>query len=176
MSHAYDHPLIAAGAGTLLSEVRDQIPGLDVVVVAVGGGGLFSGVATAAQHYGIRTVAVEPENCRALNAALEADQVVDVTAESIAADALGARRVSEMALNAARSETVRSLLVSDAEIIVARQALWEHHRLAVEHAAGIALAGLLSPNGYRPAGGEKVCVVLCGANTDPTELAQLPTT
>ena len=94
--------------------------------------------ATAAQHYGMRTVAVEPENCRALNAALEADQVVDVTVESIAADALGARRVSEMALNAARSETVRSLLVSDAEIIVARQALWDHHRLAVEHGAATA--------------------------------------
>ena len=56
-SHAYDHPLIAAGAGTLLDEIREQIPGLDVVVVAVGGGGLFAGVATAAQHHG------DPDNC-----------------------------------------------------------------------------------------------------------------
>ncbi len=54
-SHAYDHPLIAAGAGTLLEEILQQIPVLVTVVVAVGGGGLFSGVATAAQHYGLRT-------------------------------------------------------------------------------------------------------------------------
>jgi threonine dehydratase len=80
-----------------------------------------------------------------------------------------------MALNAARSESVRSLLVSDAEIVVARQALWDHYRLAVEHGAGTAFAGLLSPAGYRPAGGEKVCVVLCGANTDPTDLTHVDT-
>lgn len=85
-SHAYDHPLIAAGAGTLLEEIRARIPGLDTVVVAVGGGGLFTGVATAAQHHGIRTVAVEPEDCRALNAAIDAGHLVDVTVDSIAAD------------------------------------------------------------------------------------------
>lgn len=71
-SHAYDHPLIAAGAGTLLDEIRDALPGLDTVVVAVGGGGLFAGVATAAREHGVHVVAAEPENCRALNAALEA--------------------------------------------------------------------------------------------------------
>lgn len=71
-SHAYDHPLIAAGAGTLLDEIRAALPGLDTVVVAVGGGGLFAGVAAAAREHGVRVVAAEPENCRALNAALEA--------------------------------------------------------------------------------------------------------
>jgi threonine dehydratase len=157
-------------------ELRDRIPGLNAVVVAVGGGGLFAGVATAAQHHGIRTIAVEPENCRSLNAALEAGRVVDVAVESVAADSLGARRVSEMALHAAQHNTVRSLLVPDAEIIAARQALWDHRRLAVEHGAGTALAGILSPDGYRPAVGEKVCVVLCGANTDPANLAQSPST
>jgi threonine dehydratase len=171
ISHAYDHPLIAAGAGTLLTELRDQIPGLNVVV-AVGGGGLFSGVATAAQHHGIRTIAVEPENCRALNAALEAGRVVDVPVESVAADSLGARRVSEMALQAAQHKTVRSVLVPDADIIAARHALWNHRCLAVERAAGTALAGLLSPADYRRAAGEKVCVVLCGANTDPAWAAR----
>lgn len=169
-SHAYDHPLIAAGAGTLLEEIRTQVPGLDTVVVAVGGGGLFAGVATAAQHHGLRTVAVEPENSRALSAALEAGTPVDVPVASIAADSLGARRASEMALRAAQHELVRSVLVPDGEIVRARQALWDGHRLAVEHGAGTALAGLLSPGGYRPAEGETVCVVLCGANTDPGDL------
>ena len=169
-SHAYDHPLIAAGAGTLMEEIHRQIPDLDTVVVAVGGGGLFAGVATAAQHYGIRTIAVEPENCRALEAGLP----VDVAVDSVAADSLGARRVSRMALRAAQHDMSRSVLVPDSGIVRARQSLWDNHRLAVEHGAGTALAGLLSPGGYRPADGEKVCVVLCGANTDPSDLVQGP--
>ncbi|MEU2238016.1 serine/threonine dehydratase [Streptomyces sp. NPDC018338] len=175
-SHAYDHPLIAAGAGTLLDEIRRQVPGLDTVVVAVGGGGLFAGVATAARHHGIRTVAVEPENCRALDAALRAGRPVDVTVDSVAADSLGARRVSATAVHAARQDGVRSLLVPDAAIVRARQALWDDRRLAVEHAAATALAAVAGNEpdvpgaGYRPEPGETVCVVLCGANTDPTDL------
>ncbi|MFE5710982.1 serine/threonine dehydratase [Streptomyces sp. NPDC056501] len=175
-SHAYDHPLIAAGAGTLLDEIRRQVPGLDTVVVAVGGGGLFAGVATAARHHGIRTVAVEPENCRALDAALEAGRPVDVTVDSVAADSLGARRVSATAVRTAQQDGVRSLLVPDAAIVRARQALWDDRRLAVEHAAATALAAVAGHEpdvpgaGYRPEPGETVCVVLCGANTDPTDL------
>ncbi|MCQ9130344.1 threonine/serine dehydratase [Streptomyces hilarionis] len=191
-SHAYDHPLIAAGAGTLLEEIHRQIPGLDTVVVAVGGGGLFAGVATAARHHGIRTVAVEPENCRALHAAIRAGHVVDVPVDSIAADSLGARRTSAMALAAARQDGVRSVLVPDDEIVGARQALWDHRKLAVEHGAATALAALTSfdpqdpdgdvPNhpaaastGYRPAPGEKIAVVLCGSNTDPADLVHRAT-
>lgn len=186
-SHAYDHPLIAAGAGTLLEEIRQQIPGLDTVIVAVGGGGLFAGVATAAQHHGIRTIAVEPEHCRALNAALKAGRPVDVNVESIAADSLGARRTSSIALHVAQQDRTHSVLVSDDEIISARQLLWDHRRIAVEHGAATALAALTSPDqhtpdrnladrpltggrSYRPGNGEKVCVVLCGANTDPSDL------
>lgn len=171
-SHAYDHPLIAAGAGTLLDEIRRQIPGLDTVVVAVGGGGLFAGVATAARHHGVRTVAVEPENCRALHAALEAGRVVDVAVESVAADALGARRVSRTALAVAREADVRSVLVPDSAIVRARQGLWDERRLAVEHAAAAALAAVEPSGSYVPAEGETVAVVVCGANTDPSDLVQ----
>ncbi|GLW70867.1 threonine dehydratase [Kitasatospora phosalacinea] len=168
-SHAYDHPLVAAGAGTLLEEVRRQVPGLDTVVVSVGGGGLFAGVAAAARAHGVRTVAVEPENCRALHAALAAGEPVDVPVDSVAADSLGARRASATALAAARDAGVRTVLVPDAAIVRARRALWEEHRIAVEHAASTALAALAT-GAYRPEPDERVCVVLCGANTDPGTL------
>lgn len=168
-SHAYDHPLIAAGAGTLLEEIHQQVPGLDTVVVAVGGGGLFAGVATAAQHHDLRTVAVEPENCRALNTALEAGHLVDVTIDSVAADSLGARRISAMALHAAQQDAARSVLVPDEEILRARQMLWEHRKIAVEHGAATALAALVC-GAYKPGPDENVAVVLCGANTDPGTL------
>ncbi|MDX3453603.1 threonine/serine dehydratase [Streptomyces sp. ME02-8801-2C] len=171
-SHAYDHPLIAAGAGTLLEEIHARLPDLDTVVVAVGGGGLFTGVATAAGHHGIRTVAVEPRNCRALNAAVEAGHPVDVPVNSVAADSLGARRTSEMALTTAQQADVHSILVPDEQIIRARQYLWADRRVAVEHGAATALAALTGPDAaYSPSPGERVAVVLCGANTDPGDLA-----
>lgn len=190
-SHAYDHPLIAAGAGTLMEEIHQRLPDLDTVVVSVGGGGLFAGVATAARHRGVRVVAVEPENCRALNAAIEAGHPVDTPVDSVAADSLGASRASAMALRAARRDGVRSVLVSDTEIVRARQTLWDDRRIAVEHAASTALAALTGPVApsesvgpssaagsgprgsapYRPRPGEKICVVLCGANTDIRSLA-----
>ncbi|NGO75248.1 threonine/serine dehydratase [Streptomyces sp. YC504] len=173
-SHAYDHPLIAAGAGTLMEEIHQQLPQVDTIVVAVGGGGLFTGIATAAQHHGVRVVAVEPENCRALNAAIEAGHVVDVPVDSIAADSLGARRTSTMALHAAQQDGVHSILVQDEQIIAARQALWDHRRVAVEYGAATALAGLIAPGAYVPQCEENVVVVLCGANTDPTTLTPRP--
>lgn len=170
-SHAYDHPLIAAGAGTLVGEIRAQVPHVETIMVAVGGGGLFAGVATAAAEHGIRVVAVEPERCCALHAALQAGAPVDVTVDSIAADSLGARRATALAVHAAQRAGARSVLVSDAAIVAARRALWEERRVIVEHAAAAALAGLAA---YRPADGERVVVVLCGANTDPGDLPEPP--
>ncbi|MBE7698798.1 serine/threonine dehydratase [Oerskovia sp. Sa1BUA8] len=170
-SHAYDDPLIAAGAGTLLEEIVAARPDVGTVVVAVGGGGLFSGVAAAARPRGIRVVAVEPDGAQAMHAALDAGRVVDVPVASVAADSLGARRTSETALRLAQHADVRSVLVTDAAIVAARRHLWDERRLAVEHGAAAALAALES-RAYVPEPGEKIAIVLCGANTDPADLAR----
>ncbi|WP_237405127.1 serine/threonine dehydratase [Actinacidiphila reveromycinica] len=176
--HAYADPYVSAGAGTLMEEIHAQVPDLDTVVVSVGGGGLFAGVAASARQHGVRAVAVEPENCRALNAALEAGRLVDVEVESVASDALGARRAWQGALAAVRQDGARSVLVAEEQIVAARRSLWEERRIVVEHAAATALAALLPSEdparGYRAAPGEKVAVVLCGANTDPTDLLEPP--
>jgi threonine dehydratase len=167
LSHAYDNPLIAAGAGTLAAEVLEQVPDVDTIVVAVGGGGLFAGTAAAvAAADGVRVVAVEPERCRTLNAALAAGGPVDVPVDGVAADSLGARRVSQAAYTLACGSNVRSLLVEDEVIVRARRALWENHRIVVEHGGATAYAALFA-DAYRPEPGEHVVVVLCGANTDP---------
>ncbi|MFK0294325.1 serine/threonine dehydratase [Streptomyces sp. NPDC090442] len=185
-SHAYDNPLIAAGAGTVLEEFRARVPDLDTVVVAVGGGGLFAGVAAAARHHGIRVIAAEPERCCALNAAVRAGHPVDVTVDSVAADSLGARRASALAVHAAQQDGVSCVTVPDSEIVSARRMLWAEHRLAVEHAAATALAayrawqtgrhgetgaGAASDDwpprgGGVPGGPGTTGIVLCGANTD----------
>jgi threonine dehydratase len=168
-SHAYDHPLIAAGAGTLALEILGQVPDVDTIVVAVGGGGLFAGTVAGLTGTDVAVVAVEPENCRTLNAAIEHGGPVDVPVDSIAADSLGARRVSQAAYEAVRSQNAISVLVSDASIVSARQFFWDDRRVVVEHGGAAALAALRS-GAYSPRSGEHVVVVLCGANTDPIDL------
>lgn len=167
-SHAYDHPLIAAGAGTLVEETLRLAPDVDSFAVSVGGGGLFSGVATAAHHFGLGAVAVEPEHCCCLNAALAAGAPVDSATDSVAADALGATRASSLAVATAVATNAMSMLVGDDEIVAARNLLWQEYRLVVEHAAAAALAGVLAAGDALA--GRTVAVVLCGANTDPATL------
>lgn len=167
--HAYDQPEVCAGQGTVGLELLDQVGELDTVLVAVGGGGLLAGVAAALLGRA-RVVAVEPENVPTLHAALAAGQPVDVEVSGVAADALGARRAGVIAYDVAVHAGVRSVLVDDAAIVQARRLIWDRYRMAVEHAAAAGVAALIS-GAYRPAPGERVAVLLCGANTDPADLA-----
>ncbi|MGN6782017.1 MAG: threonine/serine dehydratase [Marmoricola sp.] len=167
--HAYDQPEIAAGAGTLALEVLDDLPdGLDTLIVAVGGGGLMAGVAAATVGVA-RVVGVEPQAIPTLHTALAKGAPTDVAVSGIAADSLGARRRGDIAFDVATRTGVESALVGDDAIVAARRLLWEDYRIVVEHGAATALAALTS-GAYRPATGERIVVVLCGANTDPGTL------
>jgi threonine dehydratase len=168
--HAYDDPDMVAGNGTVGAELRDQLPGgFDTVLVAVGGGGLIAGV-TAALDGRARVVAVEPVTCPALHHAMAAGEPVDVPVSGVAADSLGARRAGRIAFAITTAAGVTSVLVDDQAIIDARRQLWEDYRIAVEHGTAAAYAALGS-GAYVPAAGERVVVVLCGANTNPADLA-----
>lgn len=168
-AHAYDQPEVAAGAGTLAEEILEDEPTIDTIVVAVGGGGLYAGVAASALGRA-RVVAVEPETIPTLNRAMSAEQPVDVSVSGVAADALGARRIGALAFAAQKAERPVSVLVTDDEIVHARQELWHQYRIASEFGAATAYAALLSGR-YVPGDGERVAVVVCGANTDPTTLS-----
>ena len=137
------------------------------MLVAVGGGGLVAGA--AAWFTGrVKVVAVEPVTSCCLHAALAAGRRVDVEVGGIAADALGARRVGELCW-AGREHIGASLLVEDDAIVAARRSLWEHLRLVAEPGGATALAALTS-GAYRPSAGERIAVIVCGANTDPATL------
>lgn len=167
--HAYDQPDIAAGAGVLALEILQDVPDVDTIVAAVGGGGLFAGVAAAAHPRGVRVVAVEPTRAPTLHAALAAGEPVDVAVCGVAADSLGARRVSAQGFDLARHTRPTSILVDDDAIVAARDALWDDFRIPAEHGAAAAYAALTS-GAYRPASAETVAVVVCGANTDVATL------
>jgi threonine dehydratase len=167
--HAYDQPEVVAGQGTIGLELLEQAGMFDTVLVAVGGGGLIAGIATAIGD-NAQVISVEPELAPTLHRALEAGQPVDGSVGGVAADSLGARRLGDLAFTAARDHEIRSLLVDEDAIVAARNELWHEHHLAVEHGAAVAYAALAS-GAYKPAGGERVVVVVCGANTDPATLS-----
>jgi threonine dehydratase len=169
MTHAYDQPEVVAGAGTLAREIERRRGAPDRVLVSVGGGGLVAGI--AAWFAGrCEVVALEPELAPTLHRAREAGRPVDVSVAGIAADSLGARRIGAIAWQATQQHVARSLLLDDAAIAEAQRWMWSALKLAVEPAAALPLAALRSGL-VRPRAGEKVCLVVCGANVDPASLA-----
>jgi threonine dehydratase len=166
--HAYDSSATVTGQATLGVEIAEQLPDVDTVLVAVGGGGLGAGVTLglAGSRPGARVVAVEPTSCPTLHEALAANAPVDVAVGGVAADALGATRLGQIAFATLGERATASLLVEDDAIVEARRWLWREARVATEPAGATALAALLT-GGYVPVDGERVCVVVCGGNADP---------
>jgi len=169
MTHAYDQPEVVAGAGTLAREIEFDAGLPDTVLVSVGGGGLIGGIAAWFKDRS-RVVALEPERAPTLHSARAAGAPVDVSVSGIAADSLGARRIGAIAWEIAQRHVADSLLLTDDAIRAAQQFLWREFKLAVEPAAALPLAALQSGL-VQPAAGERVCLVLCGANIDPATLS-----
>jgi threonine dehydratase len=163
--HAFNQEETLVGQGTLGLEIESDLPDIDTLLVAVGGGGLIGGI--AAWYAGrIRIVAVEPEGAPTLHRAFEAGHPVDAPAEGIAADSLAPKRVGEMMFPIAEAFVERSILVSDDDIIAAQKALWNRVRIISEPGGAAAFAAILSGR-YAPTPGERVAVLVCGANADP---------
>ncbi len=172
--HAYDAVPTLLGQGTLGREIQSQLPDIDTLLVAVGGGGLIGGIAGWYQG-GVRIVGVEPETCNALHASLAAGKRVTVTPSGIAADSLGASFAGELMFPLAQEFIERVALVDDEEIRIAQRWLWDHARIIAEPGGATAFAALLS-GAYRPQKDERVCVVLCGSNTDPLTFSKVIST
>jgi threonine dehydratase len=169
--HPYDRPLTVAGVGTATAEFREQIPGLDTMLIAVGGGGLLAGTLAALEGTSTRAVAVEPFSARCLGAALEAGQRVDVAVSGPAVDSLGVRRVGQLAFNAAVAHRVRHVDITDEAITSAQLIAWEELRIGLEGGGAAALGALLS-GAYQPRQDERVGILACGGNVDVAALLE----
>jgi threonine dehydratase len=173
--HAYDSPATLDGQGTVALELEEQAPDLDTLLVAVGGGGLIGGIAAWCQMgskgAGPKVVGVEPAACNALHAALAAGRPTDVTPSGYAVDSLGASRIGALVFPIAQACVDHVSLVADADIARAQGWLWNELRLITEPGGATALAALLS-GAYVPAPGERVGIIVCGANTDPAAFAK----
>jgi threonine dehydratase len=161
--HAFDQPLTLLGQGTLGCEIDADLPGLDTLLVAVGGGGLIGGIAAWFRRR-VKIIAVEPEGSPTLSRALAAGEPVDAEAEGIAADSLAPKRVGKIMFPIAQAFVERVVLVCDDDIRAAQQALWDKMRVVAEPGGAATFAALLSGK-YAPSPGERIAVLVSGANT-----------
>ena len=163
--HPFDQPETLAGQGTLGREIEEQCPGLDTLLVSVGGGGLIGGIA-AWYDRRIRIVAVETRCTATLAAALATGPDAVIAPEGLAAGSLGAPRIGALPYAILAERVAAALVVSDAELVDAQRRLWEAARIFAEPGGVTALAALTSGR-YRAAPGERVGVLVCGGNADP---------
>jgi threonine dehydratase len=163
--HAFDAWETIAGQGTLGLEWEEQAGGkLDTLLVATGGGGLISGIASWFAGR-VKVISVEPEGSQCLKAALDGGGPVDVGVDSIAADSLGARNCGPKVYEVASRFVSSAITVPDAAIVEAQKRAWADLRVGLEPGGATALAALVA-GAYRPAPGERVGVLMCGANVD----------
>ncbi|HET6983439.1 MAG TPA: threonine/serine dehydratase [Myxococcaceae bacterium] len=168
--HAFDQEETILGAGTVGLELESQAPDLDTVLVAVGGGGLLSGVAS---WYGrrVRLVAVEPELSPTLRCAFEAGCPVDAPVGGIAADSLAPRRIGERNFPILRDTVAEVALVTDEEIRAGQRKLWDLLRVVAEPGGAAPFAALLAGK-VRTRDGERVGVVVSGGNTTAVDFGR----
>jgi threonine dehydratase len=161
--HAFDRPETLLGQGTVGCEIDADLPDIDTLLVAVGGGGLIGGIAAWFRGR-VKVVAVEPEGSPTLWRALAAGEPVDAETEGIAADSLAPKRVGKIMFPIAQAFVERVVLVSDDDIRAAQAALWDKVRVVTEPGGAAAFGALLSGK-YAPTPDERVAVLVCGANT-----------
>ena len=170
--HAFDQPETLLGQATVALEFEQQAPDLDAVLVAVGGGGLIGGMAA---WYRSRTplIGVEPEAAPTLTHALAAGHPVDAPAGGVAADSLAPRQVGALMFPLAQAHVQRTVLVSDAAITRAQQTLWRVLRVVAEPGGAAAFAAHES-GVFRVQRGQRIGVLLCGANSDAVRFDAAP--
>ncbi|XP_061866247.1 serine dehydratase-like [Colius striatus] len=180
--HPFDHPLVWQGHASLVQELKDSLETKpDAVVLAVGGGGLLSGVVAGLQQVGwqdVPIVAVETWGAHSFQAALAAGRLVSLPAITSVAKCLGAKTVAARALECARECRVISQVVEDTEAVRAVEQFLDDERMLVQPACGAVLALLYSGRLQRlqreallPAPLAAVAVVVCGGSG--IQLAQL---
>jgi len=172
--HPFDNADVVAGQGTMALEILEQTPGVEAVIVPVGGGGLIAGVGTVmkARAPYVEVVGVEPEAAASLAAALAAGTPVTVPLSPTLADGLAVSRVGEIPFASDRRVVDRVVTVDEASIALAILRLIELEKSVVEGAGATPLAAFIAGK-LRHLEGRTVVLTLCGGNIDTNMLGRV---
>ena len=174
MIHPYDGPLTAEGTATVGLELMAQVPGLDAVVVPVGGGGLCAGIASAVKQINpdCEVYGVEPYGADALYRSFQSGTPETLEQVDTVADSLGAPYAMAYSFGVCRRFVDEVVRVSDDEICRAMFYLYRDAKLVAEPAAAVATAALFGPLRER-LDGKRVGLIVCGSNIDSVRFAEL---
>jgi len=169
----YDHGHIISGQGTVVIEMSEQIPGLDIIITPVGGGGLISGCAIAARALipGVRVIGAEPEGAADTALSLNQGKRVDQYAVDTIADGLRAI-VGVLNFEIIHDNVDEIITISDEQIIKAMALIWQRFRMLVEPSSATVLAAILASPGRFS--GRRVGAVISGGNVDLEHLPFTP--
>jgi threonine ammonia-lyase medium form len=172
--HPFDDPHIIAGHGTMGLEILEDMPEVDAVVVAVGGGGLISGIAAAIKEKKptVKVIGVEPDGASAMTQSLQRGEPIHLERLNTIADGLAAPFAGEHTFAHVRAFVDDMVTVPDQQILAAMGLILERCKVMAEPAAAATLAGLLSGKVKLPQGARVVCV-LSGGNVDRERLKTL---
>jgi len=165
--HPYEGPHTSAGTATIALELAEQVPDLDCVVVAIGGGGLCSGIGPAIKQLvpGCRVLAVEPEGADKMYRSFKSGRPEAAGKTSTIADSLAPPYILPYSFGLCRGSVDDLTLISDAQICEAMAVLFSEFKLAVEPGGAASTAAALGP--FREQlSGKRVAIVLCGSNID----------
>jgi threonine dehydratase len=167
--HPFADPLVVAGQGTLGLELLDDLPDMDAVIVAIGGGGLISGMATAlrARRPDVRIVGVEPTGSPTLKASLDAGRVVFLPEITSRVPTMSCRQTDERIFEIVSRSVDDIVLVTDDEMAHASRHLWFEMGIAADLSGAAALAALRQAPASL-AGASHICVLVCGAGAEGT--------
>lgn len=165
--HAFADPAVVAGQGTIGLEILEDAPETGMVLVAIGGGGLISGVASAVKALSpsTRVIGVEPVGAPTLYESLRAGAVVELDRIATAANTLAPRRSHELNLGIIQETVEHIVLVTDEEMREAARWLWLETGIAAEMSGAASVAAWLSGK-VQVGEAESVCALICGAGTE----------
>ncbi len=167
--HPYDDPDVIAGQGTIGMEIlRQSERPIDAVFVAVGGGGLISGIAAYIKHLrpGVKVIGVEPDDADAMARSLKAGRRVQLEHVGQFADGVAVKQVGKETFRLARKLVDDMVLVDTDEICAAIKDVFEDTRVVLEPAGALAIAGAKAWVERHGARGKTLVAVACGANTN----------
>src|ERR1043166_7273638 len=172
--HPFDDEEIQAGTGTVALELLEQVDDVDVIVVAIGGGGLIAGIATAAKAIRptVRVYGVEPEGAAAMRRSLDEGHAVTLPSVKTIADGLAAPMAGDRAFEVVKRYVDDVVVIPGDAIAAAVRDLVIYAKLVTEPAGAASVAGVLS--GAVPVkAAERVACIVSGGNVDAAKLAAL---
>ena len=169
--HPFNDDKVMAGQGSLVKEIVDEGLKPDLIVASIGGGGLISGIISAAHHFSptSRVAGVETEGADCMSRSVEKDEIIELDAISSIAESLGAKKTEARPFNIVKNNIASLAVVEDKSAVQAALELIDQDKLLAEPAASCCIAALLEGKlDFKK--GEKIVIVICGANTSLAKL------